>query len=634
MKKTIGGDRLGAGGRMTVEMKNYERSSHDLGYLWRSTMAPGTLIPFMVETMLPGDTFDINLNCDVKTHPTLGPLFGSYKVQLDVFECPLRLYHSALMQNPVNVGLNIANILLPAITSPIITASSPLGYNNDPDNVQINPSCILSYLGLRGWGMNHTAGSPTRLMNAVPFIAYWEIYKNYYSNKQENNGVVLTSPTPTAKTISTISVDGNLIPLGGTAPTTFYIGQGSTIIVTFSGASPDLSQVTFNTSNGIIKLSDLATYTFTATTATSQAGSIGVTLLQINGWNYVAPGTTVQLTTFLLTAIDAMKTTIMQAAPVGARVTLTGADAVPYSTPLTFAKSTQTQCGLGIKTYQSDLFNNWMQTAWYTTIQTTSRIDTSSGTFNIDTLILARKVYDLLNRVAISGNTYTDWVNAAYAHEPYTQCISPIYHGGLSKELVFQEVVSNSSTNTQPLGTLAGRGVLSQKHKGGRLRIKSNEHGYLIGIVSITPRIDYSQGNSWQTQVLTLDNFHKPALDQIGFQDLITEQMAWWDTKWNGTTFATRSAGKQPAWVNYMTNVNRTYGNFAVQNNEMFMTLNRRYQMNGANGLIADLTTYIDPTHYNFIFAETNLDAQNFWTQISVDMTARRKMSAKIMPNL
>ena len=78
-----------------------------------------------------------------------------------------------------------------------------------------------------------------------------------------------------------------------------------------------------------------------------------------------------------------------------------------------------------------------------------------------------------------------------------------------------------------------------------------------------------------------------------------------------------KSAGKQPAWMNYMTNVNRTYGNFAIQDNEMFMTLNRRYEMqrdsNGQVGKIADMTTYIDPSKFNFIFAETALDAQNFW---------------------
>ena len=132
-----------------------------------------------------------------------------------------------------------------------------------------------------------------------------------------------------------------------------------------------------------------------------------------------------------------------------------------------------------------------------------------------------------------------------------------------------------------------------------------------------------------------MDDFHKPALDEIGFQELITEQMAWWTTSYDDTTntWTQLSAGKQPAWLNYMTNLNQCRGNFAINNNEMFMTLNRRYEADTTPAL-TDLTTYIDPAKFNFIFAETSLDAQNFWTQIAVDITARRKMSAKIMPNL
>jgi len=95
---------------------------------------------------------------------------------------------------------------------------------------------------------------------------------------------------------------------------------------------------------------------------------------------------------------------------------------------------------------------------------------------------------------------------------------------------------------------------------------------------------------------------------------------------------------KQPAWINYMTEVNRCYGNFAIKSNEMFMTLNRRYEIDlntpNTGAKIKDLTTYIDPSKFNFIFAETAIDAQNFWVQIAVDMTVRRKMSGKLMPNL
>ena len=86
-----------------------------------------------------------------------------------------------------------------------------------------------------------------------------------------------------------------------------------------------------------------------------------------------------------------------------------------------------------------------------------------------------------------------------------------------------------------------------------------------------------------------------------------------------------------------MTNVNRTYGNFAAGMSEAFMVLNRNYEVKydtETNPRIADLTTYIDPVKYNYIFADTSIDAMNFWVQIKFDITARRLMSAKQIQNL
>ena len=104
---------------------------------------------------------------------------------------------------------------------------------------------------------------------------------------------------------------------------------------------------------------------------------------------------------------------------------------------------------------------------------------------------------------------------------------TPVYQGGYSDEVIFQEVISNSATENEPLGTLAGRGKLQGNNKGGNITIKIDEPSYIIGLVSLTPRIDYSQGNRWDTDLKTLDDLHKPALDGIGFQDLTTNKMAW-----------------------------------------------------------------------------------------------------------
>ena len=167
----IGGDRLGSGNKLNVTMHGYERSNHDLSYLWKSTMAPGTLVPFMSIPALPGDTFDIDLNSIVKTAPTVGPLFGSFKLQLDVFSCPIRLYNKLLHNNALGIGMDISKVMLPQLQ---LTAE-PIDLDSEvPVNFQqINQSSILAYLGIRGLAREGAQETPiVRRVNAVPYLAY------------------------------------------------------------------------------------------------------------------------------------------------------------------------------------------------------------------------------------------------------------------------------------------------------------------------------------------------------------------------------------------------------------------------------------------------------------------------------
>ena len=177
------------------------------------------------------------------------------------------------------------------------------------------------------------------------------------------------------------------------------------------------------------------------------------------------------------------------------------------------------------------------------------------------------------------------------------------------------------------------------EQKGGHVKIKVTEPCYIIGIGSITPRIDYSQGNDFFVTHQTMDDIHKPALDGIGYQDSLNWQRAWWDdNRMENNNRIQPSAGKTVAWLNYMTNINKTFGNFAINDNEAFMVLNRNYEMSPSAGTnetkIADLTTYIDPSQYNYIFAETGTKSMNFWVQIGFGIEARRVMSASQIPNL
>ena len=93
------------------------------------------------------------------------------------------------------------------------------------------------------------------------------------------------------------------------------------------------------------------------------------------------------------------------------------------------------------------------------------------------------------------------------------------------------------------------------------------------------------------------------------------------------------AANKTVAWIDYMTNYNRTYGDFAAGEALDFMVLNRRYEV-GDKNTIEDLTTYIDPQKYIEIFADTSIDSQNFWVQTVVQATRRGNYSAKQIPFL
>lgn len=663
MKTTIGGDRLGSGNKQELSFRNYERSTHDLSELFRSSMSAGTLVPFLKKVVLPGDNFQIDLNCEVLTLPTIGPLFGSYKVQLDIFEIPLRLYNANLHQNRLGVGMDMASMYFPQLR--VLTNNHTDYIQTFADNEHINSSCLLKYLGISGLGYVTGSTNPAyRDFNAIPLLAYWEIYKNYYSNKQEEVGYFIHSDddlldeslTPVAASLwdsTEETFKGNILNNEVAATT------GDWIIISYPSNAPEPDPTTIPATDDTIDcaLDDIAENfdwddQFKVMRCTLLAGVNGsdvsvTTVVAADPLDPPQESFTFGIESFDLDVVDSMKDNIMAyTATPNPFMVLVGASE-PYSCFMKSVGSNQhlrysctySQEGLGIKTYQSDLFNNWINTEWIDGedgIADLTAVDTSGDSFTIDALNIAQKVYAMLNRIAVSGGTYDDWLDAVYTHERVRGIENPVYHGSLIKELAFQEVISNADTEDNPLGTLAGRGQLTQKHKGGRVNITVNEPGYIMGIVSITPRIEYSQGNDWDVNLQTYDDLHKPALDAIGFQDLIIEQMVWTDTELDSSdgSYEQHSLGKQPAWINYMTSINKVYGSFADENDSMFMTLNRRYEKDTSDGTIVDGTTYIDPTKFNHIFADTALDSQNFWVQISSNITARRKMSAKVIPNL
>lgn len=695
MKVSIGKNTLGGGQKMTTELRNYNRSTHDLSQITRTTMAPGVLVPTLKLKMLPGDTFDIRTRCHTLTHPTVGPLFGSFKQQNDFFFCPDRLYQALIHNNALRIGMKMSQVKYPRITFDSTDGQGLERWSDEPMpgsggslKNQIHPSSLLAYLGFRGAKRELSQGGKYE-WNATPILGYFDIFKNYYANKQEKNFFIVsgdnyipyleTPVRPGSFSLNICEQDGPIAEVKiklknqgneGYDPSpalqnsklvllihkpdadtgtegNIYINIALEYRVNTGGVEQPgelIANINLNgtiselksrgwledcTMQGYDKVNYLSYY-FTQTVFNHTTNRIvcnfkGTTTITLEGGRYKS---------YELEEIDNMREKILQTN----KNNIFYADSIPFikdlvkSVPMN--NNTETykpacanpMTGLCLKTYQSDINTNWVDTEWIegeNGINAITAIDTSSGSFTIDQMNLAQKVYTMLNRIAVSDGSYNAWIQTVYTSGGLNHIETPIYLGGSSLEIEFQEVINNSGSSDEPLGTLAGRGVAT-RHKGGNVYFKADEPGYLFCITSLTPRTDYFQGNDWDLYLDNVDELHKPQLDGIGFQDRLYRQL---NANCNPDNLDL-SIGKQPAWIEYMTNVNKTYGNFALIENEGWMCLNRVF------GEIDTYTTYIQPHLYNNIFADTEITAQNFWVQIGFDIKARRVMSAKQIPNI
>lgn len=680
MKKTLGGDRIRSESKMEVYLPNFGRSSHNIGKIIRTSQACGTIIPYWCQIGLDGTTFYVDITTKVKTLPTTGPVFGSFKHQIDVFVIPIRLYIAALHNNALGVGLKMDKVLLPQF---IVNTANTSIYENDTNRGQVNPSSLLAYLGIRGFG-HSDVNQYVRRFPAIFNLAYWDIFKNYYANKQEENAYVITGVDHIWKKLSVgdgvkwirewTTNKAEAYKINPTTEKPMYIKLEFEENV--SPEEVNEIQLMTNIPGSTLKLNELTklgdSFTFERTDpealglreprnlrkATNVYAYKVKKAVEI-AYNMDATGENpitmpdnkkIKLTPFPLKNIDDERTAIL-AAPSTSAYTMpnikmpygaaTAGLVLPnYNRTKTYTSSNAwySQAGLAVKTYLSDRFNNWLNTEWIdgTTngINSITAVDVSDGKLTMDALILQKKVFNMLNRVAITDGTYQSWREATYGIRSATLPESPIFCGGMQSEIAFDEIVSNSATDEEPLGTLAGRGIATMYKSGRGLKIKCTEPSMIMALGSITPRIDYSQGNKWWTRLQNMDDFHKPTLDAIGFQELIAEEIAAWSTEGTGNhELIYQSLGKQPSWIEYTTDVNETYGEFAVGMPLAFMCLNRVYEEN-KDHTINNASTYIDPTIYNNIFAESRLSSQNFWVQVAFDVTARRVMSAKQIPNL
>lgn len=656
--RTLGKNTLGDNNKMKVAMREYDMSTHDISTIFRSSIGVGMLIPFCKILCQKGDIIDINLINKTLSQPTLGPLFGSFKLQHFMFFGGFRLYNSWLHNNRTGIGMKMSDIKLPMMKANTSGTATDAKTN-------ISASALYKYLGWtqsRRTGTNAIGGV---LKNGAPLLMYLDIFKNFFANTQEDKFYIL-------KGVGEISFEV-IDSYSNENEGHFIVGKDNTKTIKITNKTKLNASITtndyqsfWNSLNVKVLNSKGTVITTSLGKMTSNAETKQITLDNIDANPFATillVSTTTETKKFLKTELsqhdlkllDQIRDVVLHKKGnetlilAGAELNETNngsAELVNFFNDI-INSQTNKLGGMLLKTYDSDIFNNWIKTDWIEgaggiTELTSIDITANDGKLTMDALNLQQKVYNMLNRIAVSGGTYGDWLETVYTAGKYlNRPETPIFIGGMTQYIEFDEVISKSATETtygsQPLGDIAAIGRGGKPLNNGHIHYQCEEPGYIMGLMAITPMIDYSQGNDFDLNLQTMDDLHKPALDGIGYQDLIQEQMVGITSKYDGganiSNMKHLAANKTVAWIDYMTNYNRTFGDFAAGEALDFMVLNRRYEV-GSDNTIKDLTTYIDPQKYIEIFADTSIDSQNFWVQTVVQATRRGNYSAKQIPFL
>lgn len=645
--RTLGKNTLGDNNKMKVAMRDYDMSTHDISTIFRSSIGVGMLVPFCKILCQKGDIIDINLINKTLSQPTLGPLFGSFKLQHFMFFGGFRLYNSWLHNNRTGIGMKMSDIKLPmmyAYTNGTTTKAE----------TNISASALYKYLG---WSKSRRTGTSANqgvLKNGVPLLMYLDIFKNFFTNTQENKFYMLKgglSQLTIGPNIYKIPAKNiNVYPTAGTSVGSFDESENWQLYwenVRVLGRK--------NGSDVITTMADLCTDPTTKTITLDKVAGVISEIVNVEFDKNIIKYIKTQLGQYDLKLLDQIRDVILHKKGNetlilhGTNLNESNNGSAELQSMFNDLVSAQSKKlgGMLLKTYDSDIFNNWVKTDWIDgaggiTEITSIDITANDGKLTMDALNLQQKIYNMLNRVAVAGGTYRDWLETVYTAGKYLdRPETPVFIGGMTQYIEFDEVISKSATETaygnQPLGDIAAIGRGGKPINNGHIHYQCEEPGYIMGLMAITPMIDYSQGNDFDLNLQTIDDLHKPALDGIGYQDLIQEQMVGETSVYNGGATIDKikhlAANKTVAWIDYMTNYNRTYGDFAAGEALDFMVLNRRYEVSD-NNTIEDLTTYIDPQKYIEIFADTAIDSQNFWVQTVIQATRRGNYSAKQIPFL
>lgn len=187
----------------------------------------------------------------------------------------------------------------------------------------------------------------------------------------------------------------------------------------------------------------------------------------------------------------------------------------------------------------------------------TSLLQEQASTIN--DLRRAFRLQEWLEKNARAGSRYTENILGHFGvHSSDKRLQRPEYITGIINPVIISEVLNTTGTDDAPQGNMAGHGIAVTNGRYGRYF--AEEHGYIIGVMSVMPKTAYQQGltKMW-TKTNDPTELPWPTFANIGEQEILNKEIM---------AFPTTPGGEEdlfgyiPRYAEYKFENNRVAGQF------------------------------------------------------------------------
>lgn len=443
------------------------RSSFKRSHTVKTTLDAGRLVPFYIDEVYPGDTFNCKATLFGRMATPIVPAMDNAYMDTFFFFVPYRLlwkhWKEFNGENPL-AGYQSTEYEVPQMTA---------------TNAQVQT--LWDYFGF-----------PTDVGNklsvsAFPFRAYWKIYNDWFRDENLQNAVSIQTGAPLSSTSSEDDAYGGDATQDATTVQCFYRGKRHDY---FTSALPWPQK-----GPGVeLPLGQTASVSGSLPISGSLPVTGSVTIPRPSDWSGDNPR-------FF------------------ASTTLAGAS---FSSVSLSGKPS----GSNLVYFDMSVANGIADTSHATADASKAVVDLSSATaITINSLRSAFALQRFYEKDARGGTRYTEIIRSHFGIiSPDARLQRSEYLGGDSTPIMFNPVQQTSSTDTtSPQGNLSAYALMSTRVHG--FNKSFTEHGIVIGLCNIRTDLSYQQGinKTWLRQ--TREEFYWPSFAHLGEQAVLNKEI-------------------------------------------------------------------------------------------------------------